>query len=44
MKIYCCCLNKVNKLVEIKNEPRGLLPNFKKVNKYSDSELVFKKF
>ena len=27
MNMYCCCLHKVNKLVEIKNEPRDLLPN-----------------
>ena len=27
MNIYCCCSPKVNKLVEIKNEPRHLLPN-----------------
>ena len=25
MNIYYCCLHKVNKLVEIKNEPRDLL-------------------
>ena len=25
MNIYCCCLHKVNKLVEIKNEPRDLI-------------------
>ena len=33
-----CCLHKVNKLAEIKNEPRDLLTNVNKVNKYSDSE------
>ena len=27
MIIYCCCLHKVNKLSEIKNEPKDLLPN-----------------
>ena len=27
MSIYCCCLHKVNKLVEIKNAPRDLLTN-----------------
>ena len=27
MNMYCCCLHKVNKLVEIKNEPRDSLPN-----------------
>ena len=27
MNIYCCCLHNVNKLVEIKNEPRASLPN-----------------
>ena len=27
MNIYCCCLHKVNKLVEIKNAPRDLLTN-----------------
>ena len=26
----CCCLYKVNKLVEIKNAPRGLLTNVNK--------------
>ena len=30
MNIYCCCLHKVNKLVEIKNEPRDLLTNVNK--------------
>ena len=30
MNIYCCCLHKVNKLTEIKNEPRDLLPNVNK--------------
>ena len=28
--ICCCCLHKVNKLVEIKNEPRDLLTNVNK--------------
>ena len=27
MNICCCCLHKVNKLVEIQDEPRDLLPN-----------------
>ena len=26
MNICCCCLHKVNKLPEIKNEPKDLLP------------------
>ena len=30
INIYHCCLHKVNKLVEIKNDPRGLLPNVNK--------------
>ena len=30
MNIGCCCLPKVNKLVEIKNEPRDLLTNVNK--------------
>ena len=30
MNIYCCCLHKVNKLVEIKNKPRSLHPNVDK--------------
>ena len=30
MNIYCCCSHKVNKLVEITNDPRGLLPNVNK--------------
>ena len=30
MNICCCCLHKVNKLVEIKNEPRDLLTNVNK--------------
>ena len=30
MNICCCCLHKVNKLPEIKNEPRYLLPNVNK--------------
>ena len=30
MNIYCCCLHKVNKLVETKNEPRDLLTNVNK--------------
>ena len=30
MYICCCCLHKVNKLVEIKNEPRDLLTNVNK--------------
>ena len=30
MNIYCCCLHKVNKLGEIKNEPRDLLTNVNK--------------
>ena len=38
MNIYYCCLHKVNKLVEIKNEPRDLLTNVNKVDKYADSE------
>ena len=38
MNINCCCLHKVNKLVEIKNELRDLLTNVKKVNKYAESE------
>ena len=32
MNICCCCLHKVNKLPEIKNEPRDLLPNVNKGN------------
>ena len=27
MNIYCCYLHKVNKLVEIENEPREVHPN-----------------
>ena len=30
MNICCCCLHKVNKLPEIKNEPRDLLTNVNK--------------
>ena len=30
MNICCRCLHKVNKLVEIKNEPRDLLTNVNK--------------
>ena len=30
MNIYYCCLHKVNKLPEIKNEPRDLLTNVNK--------------
>ena len=30
MNICCCCLPKVHKLVEIKNEPRDLLTNVNK--------------
>ena len=30
MNIYFCCSHKVNKLVEIKNDPSGLLPNVNK--------------
>ena len=32
MNICCCCLHKVNKLVEIKNEPRDLLANVNKLS------------
>ena len=38
MNIGCCCLPKVNKLVEIKNEPRTCLQMLIKVNKHADSE------
>ena len=38
MNTYCCCLLKVNKLVEIKNDPRGLLPNVNKGKQYAESE------
>ena len=32
MNICCCGLHKVNKVPEIKNEPRDLLPNVNKGN------------
>ena len=43
MNIWCCCLHKLNKLLEIKNEPRELLTNVIKVNKYFNSEFRVKK-
>ena len=34
----CCCLHKVNKSVEIKNEPRDLFPNVNKGKQHAKSE------
>ena len=44
MNIYCCCLHKVNKLPEIKNEPRDFNTNVIKGNKHADSEFRNQKF
>ena len=43
MNIYCCCSHKVNKLVEIDNEPTDFLPMLTKGNKNADqiSKLKF---
>ena len=37
MNIYCCCLQiYVNKLLEIENEPKSMLPTGIIVNMYAD--------
>ena len=42
VNMYCCCLHRVNKLVEIKNTPGDMLTNVNKGNKYADSEFRIK--
>ena len=38
MNICRCCLHKLNKSVEIKNEPRDLVPSVLESNMYADFE------